>query len=201
VICNIGLIVGVLCVSRPLDVRERDFRFPSLFMLAMGILLTALTVSLRLGRPPGLLLIACGMLYLAVDTVRHRRAAARSGAETETAEIKPAWGVRKSVVLFLLGAALWWSAALVTTVASEKNPVTGPGRAVAVMLMVYGMVVFGCFMGCAVVFIQGRQRETMRATTSEKVVARSECRRRPTPRSPLGQVRSLARDLLRRTFG
>ena len=55
--------------------------------------------------------------------------------------------------------ALWWSAALVTTVASDKDPVTGLGRVVAVIVMVYGMAVFGYFMSCAVVFIQGRRDE------------------------------------------
>ena len=55
------------------------------------------------------------------------------------------------------GDALWWSAALVTAVASDKNPVTGLGRVVAVTVMVYGMAVFGYFMSCAVVFIQGRR--------------------------------------------
>ena len=57
------------------------------------------------------------------------------------------------------GDALWWSAALVTTVASEKNPVTGIGRIIAVAVMVYGMAVFGYFMSCAVVIIQGRSNE------------------------------------------
>jgi len=59
--------------------------------------------------------------------------------------------------ILTFGDALWWSAALVTTVASEKNPVTGVGRTVAVMVMIYGMGVFGYFMSCAVVFIQGRR--------------------------------------------
>ena len=59
--------------------------------------------------------------------------------------------------ILTFGDALWWSAALVTTVASDKNPVTGLGRVVAVTVMVYGMAVFGYFMSCAVVFIQGRR--------------------------------------------
>lgn len=49
VVCNIGLILGVLCVLRPLDVRERDFRSPALSMLGIGVALTLLTLSLRLG--------------------------------------------------------------------------------------------------------------------------------------------------------
>lgn len=61
--------------------------------------------------------------------------------------------------ILTFGDALWWSAALVTTVASDKNPVTALGRVVAVIVMVYGMAVFGYFMSCAVVFIQGHRGE------------------------------------------
>lgn len=52
------------------------------------------------------------------------------------------------------GDALWWSAANVTTVACDLNPVTTGGRIVAVMLMVYGVAVFGYFVSRAVTFIQ-----------------------------------------------
>lgn len=50
--------------------------------------------------------------------------------------------------------AVWWSAAIVTTVASELNPVTPWGRVLAVFMMVYGMAVFGYFVTQAVTFIQ-----------------------------------------------
>lgn len=52
------------------------------------------------------------------------------------------------------GDALWWSAAIVTTVASELNPVTPWGRLLAVVMMVYGMAVFGYFVTQAVTFLQ-----------------------------------------------
>ena len=74
------------------------------------------------------------------------------------------------------GDALWWSAALVTTVASDKNPVTGVGRVVAVLVMVYGMAVFGYFMSCAVVFIQGR-RGSVASGASATPVQSAEARR------------------------
>lgn len=52
------------------------------------------------------------------------------------------------------GDALWWSAALVTTVASDLNPVTPWGRMLAVGMMVYGMTVFGYFVTRAVSYLQ-----------------------------------------------
>lgn len=52
------------------------------------------------------------------------------------------------------GDALWWSAALVTTVASDLNPVTPWGRVLAVGMMVYGMTVFGYFVTRAVSYLQ-----------------------------------------------
>jgi len=103
VICNIGLIVGLLCVLHPLDVRERDFRFPALYMLGSGVLLTGLTVSLRLGRPRGALLMAVGLAYLAIDTIRHRRMAEDAGAADEGKD-GPGWSMRKSVLSFLAAA-------------------------------------------------------------------------------------------------
>jgi voltage-gated potassium channel len=52
------------------------------------------------------------------------------------------------------GDALWWSAALVTTVAGNLQPVTPGGRILAVMTMLYSVVVFGYLVSQAVVFIQ-----------------------------------------------
>ena len=43
------------------------------------------------------------------------------------------------------GDALWWSAALVTTVASEINPVTTGGRIVGFLLMLYAVGIFSYF--------------------------------------------------------
>lgn len=45
------------------------------------------------------------------------------------------------------GDALWWSAALVTTVGSELYPVTAGGRILAFALMIYAIGVFSYFIG------------------------------------------------------
>ncbi len=52
------------------------------------------------------------------------------------------------------GDALWWSAALVTTVASDLNPVTPWGRVLAVLMMIYGMSVFSYLVSQLVAWIQ-----------------------------------------------
>jgi voltage-gated potassium channel len=67
-----------------------------------------------------------------------------------------------------LGDALWWRSAVVTTVACDLDPVTAPGRVVAVMMMVYGVFVFGYFVSRAVVFLQPglAQRESGRASNA-----------------------------------
>ena len=45
------------------------------------------------------------------------------------------------------GDALWWSAALMTTVGSDLNPQTGPGRVLAVGIMLYAQSVFVYLIG------------------------------------------------------
>jgi voltage-gated potassium channel len=52
------------------------------------------------------------------------------------------------------GDALWWSAAIVTTVASDLSPKSAGGRILAVGMMVYGMAVFGYFVSHAVSLLQ-----------------------------------------------
>lgn len=52
------------------------------------------------------------------------------------------------------GDSLWWSAAIVTTVASDLNPVTLWGRLLAVAMMIYGMAVFGYLVSQIVAVIQ-----------------------------------------------
>ena len=102
---NIGVILGVLCILRPMDVKPRDFRFPAFAMLAAGFLLTGLTVTLRLGRLRGAALVTCGVAYLALDWWRHRRRG-RDGPHAATAAEAPAMSLRRSIGLFILGAAM-----------------------------------------------------------------------------------------------
>ena len=45
------------------------------------------------------------------------------------------------------GDALWWSAALVTTVSSELYPVTAAGRVLGFVLMLYAIGIFTYFIG------------------------------------------------------
>lgn len=45
------------------------------------------------------------------------------------------------------GDALWWSAALVTTIGSELYPVTAAGRILGFVLMIYALGVFTYFIG------------------------------------------------------
>jgi voltage-gated potassium channel len=65
------------------------------------------------------------------------------------------------------GDALWWSAAVVTTVASDLNPVSTGGRIFGVALMIYGVSVFGYFVSHAVAFIQGREGRNWNYQTSQ----------------------------------
>lgn len=65
------------------------------------------------------------------------------------------------------GDALWWSASTVTTVAGNLNPVTWPGRVLAVLLMVYGMVVFGYLVSQAVAYIQRAERKRAKIPDDE----------------------------------
>lgn len=101
-IANIGLILGLLCILRPMAVRAKDFRVPSLYMVAMGVLLTLLTIPLVLERAAGVLLLVCGTAYLCMDYRRHRP---RRGAEPETVELDDdgQLSLPKSFGLFLVG--------------------------------------------------------------------------------------------------
>ena len=55
--------------------------------------------------------------------------------------------------------ALWWSAALVTTVNSELYPITTEGRILGFALMVYSMVVFSYVAASIAAFFIGQERK------------------------------------------
>jgi cation:H+ antiporter len=104
-IANIGFILGLLCILRPLRVRPREFRVPSLVMLAMGVLLTVLTVPLVLERWAGVLLLACGGAYLVLDYRRHMPRRQREQETVDSSEME-LQSVPRSIALFAVGAGL-----------------------------------------------------------------------------------------------
>lgn len=109
-IANIGLILGLLCILRPMNVLARDFRVPSLAMLAGGILLFFLPQAgqggaFELRRWAGVVLLALGAAYLFTDYWRHRPKP-DDVPETAAADERPAMGLGKSAALFFLGAAM-----------------------------------------------------------------------------------------------
>ncbi|MBO9539745.1 ion transporter [bacterium] len=60
------------------------------------------------------------------------------------------------------GTALWWGAAIVTTVGSDVFPKSVGGRILAVLMMGYGMAVFGYFVSHAVNLLQIQVNESKR---------------------------------------
>lgn len=113
-IVNIGVILGVLCILRPMNVRGRDFRLPAFVMLGSGILLFLLPrAAPRVGGGTeylltpwtGWVLLLVGVACLVGDYLRHRP---RRGVEPETVDAAdgPKASLRRSVVIFGIGAAL-----------------------------------------------------------------------------------------------
>jgi cation:H+ antiporter len=105
-ICNVGLILGVLCVLHPMDVRPREFRLPAAAMMLGGVLLACLTVGLKLGRTSGAVLLAYAGIYLVTDFVRQKREADKLGDHGLSPEEAPKLTLRKSIWLFIVGAGL-----------------------------------------------------------------------------------------------
>jgi voltage-gated potassium channel len=58
-----------------------------------------------------------------------------------------------------LGDALWWSAAMVTTINNEKFAVTPEGRVIAILLRVFAVSVFGFITASIASYLIGRQAE------------------------------------------
>lgn len=57
------------------------------------------------------------------------------------------------------GAALWWTAMLITSIGSEYWPQTGEGKALCLLLSVYGFCVFGYITATLASFFVGRDAE------------------------------------------
>jgi len=60
------------------------------------------------------------------------------------------------------GDALWWSSALVTTIASELSPATTGGRILGFVLRVYGIAVFSYLAASIAAFFIGKEEEKRR---------------------------------------
>jgi len=72
------------------------------------------------------------------------------------------------------GDALWWSVTTVTTVGcSDKYPVTGEGRIVAMILMIAGIGLFGILSGLAASFFIGSREQSI-IHEENKILARLE---------------------------
>jgi voltage-gated potassium channel len=70
------------------------------------------------------------------------------------------------------GEALWWTAMLMTTIASEYWPVTGAGRVLCLVLSLYGLAVFGYVTAALASFFVGRDAEDEHAEVAgEKSIA------------------------------
>lgn len=68
------------------------------------------------------------------------------------------------------GDALWWSATIVTTVASELYPVTVGGRILGFLLMLYAIGVFSYFIGAiSSVLVESDARRTLETEEKEGV--------------------------------
>ena len=73
-----------------------------------------------------------------------------------------------------LGEALWWAAAVFTTVSIQHEPVSGEGRVVAVLLRLYGVAVIGYFTARLAVFLLGGQAAKDKASASDVEGLRAE---------------------------
>jgi len=104
-ILNIGLILAVVCMIRPIPVKRREFRVPSLALLAAAALLTILTIRLTLSRISGFVLLTLGLTYLFFDYFRHKRAPSQK-IEDESATVPldtRMRTLRRAVLFFMLG--------------------------------------------------------------------------------------------------
>jgi cation:H+ antiporter len=107
-ILNIGLILALVCMIRPIPVNVREFRVPSLALLGVAILLTALTLGLTLSRLGGATLLLLGLSYLFFDYLRHKRGGTPKTA-TENAGVLGDHRMRtlkRALLYFALGLAL-----------------------------------------------------------------------------------------------
>ena len=81
------------------------------------------------------------------------------------------------------GAALWWTAMILTTMGSEYWPQTAEGRLPCLLLAVYGFTMFGYVTAALATFFVARDTTLERGGES-MVLLRAELRRLGEPRKP-----------------
>ena len=101
-ICNIGLIVGTVCVLTPVEVQRHDFIRRSAWMVSAAILVVAFTWNGTLAPELAGVLMLLSLAYLCWDLLGIRRARAQSDTDivTDVSSLGPAIG------WFVLGAGL-----------------------------------------------------------------------------------------------
>ncbi len=107
-IANIGFILGMMCIIKPIAVNRREFSFPSFSLLAAALLLTLLTIRLTLSRASGFLLLALGLSYLFFDYFRHKRRSSEIVPEETSASYQDPrmTTLSRAILFFLLGLAM-----------------------------------------------------------------------------------------------
>lgn len=110
-ICNIGLIIGIMAVSKPVEIHFHTLRTPLTFMTGCGLLLLALSLDLTITRLQGGFLLLLGLGYFAWDFSRNLKRSAQSGtkahdAPQHDAPVENTWLRTKqgTVAVFLTGA-------------------------------------------------------------------------------------------------
>jgi len=118
VIVNLGLIVALVAIMRPIRINRREFGWPSSVMLIAGIVLFILTINLELGRWQGALLSAGGIAYIGVSYYRNRNWQGEAGnldatpvqASTKDVDIHPPGKSGGWIALYFLAGldGNWW---------------------------------------------------------------------------------------------
>ena len=95
--------------------------------------------------------------------------------------------------------ALWWTAMLLTSMGSEYWPRTGEGRALCLLLALYGFAVFGYFTATLATFFMGRDAENPQAEVAGAAAVaalheevrqlRAELRQTPLPGGPTAPLK------------
>jgi voltage-gated potassium channel len=124
------VLLPFLRVLRLVQVVQATRALPAFRLLVFGGRGSQSTLELLKRRRLGQLAIISGMVILIGATLGFLLEAGAPGSRIED-----------------FGDALWWSAALVTTIGSELYPVTAAGRILGFVLMIYAIGIFTYFIG------------------------------------------------------